>query len=115
MNEIKDISYRLKYAFKKRAHQADVLTEHIQSSPYPVIVCGDFNDTPVSYSYRKIRKDLVDAYIKSGRGIGNTYSGVFPSYRIDYILHSRDIQSVGFETIKVNYSDHYPVSCMFEF
>ena len=77
MNEIKDISYRLKYAFQKRAQQADQVSRHIQASPYPVIVCGDFNDTPVSYSYRTIRKDLQDAYTGSGRGIGNTYSGFF--------------------------------------
>ena len=115
MNEIKDISHRLKYAFRKRAHQADVLSDHIHTSPYPVIVCGDFNDTPVSYTYHKIRGDLVDAFIESGRGIGNTYSGMFPSYRIDYILHSRNLRSGGFETVRVDYSDHFPVSCLFEF
>ena len=115
MNDIKDISYRLKYAFRKRARQADLLSTHIESSPYPVIVCGDFNDTPVSYSYRKIKNDLVDAFTHSGKGTGKTYSDVFPSYRIDYIFHSEEIVSMGFNTIKVNYSDHYPVSCIFEF
>lgn len=115
MNEIKDISNRLKHAFQMRAHQAEALAGHIRESPWPVIVCGDFNDTPVSYTYHKIRGDLVDAYIESGRGIGNTYSGMFPSYRIDYILHSRGLHSVGFETVRVNYSDHFPVRCSFEF
>jgi len=115
MKEIKDISYRLKYAFRKRAHQAEVLSDHIHSSPYPVVVCGDFNDTPVSYTYHKIRGDLADAFIESGRGIGNTYSGLFPSYRIDYILHSQNFRSGGFETLRVNYSDHYPVSCLIGF
>ncbi len=114
MNEIKDISTRLKYAFRKRAHQAEILSDHIHESPWPVIVCGDFNDTPVSYTYHKIRGDLVDAFIESGRGIGNTYSEMFPSYRIDYILHSRNLKSVGFETIRVDYSDHFPVCCRFD-
>jgi endonuclease/exonuclease/phosphatase family metal-dependent hydrolase len=115
MSEIKDISIRLRYAFRKRAHQAEVLSGHIHESPWPVIVCGDFNDTPVSYTYHKIRGDLVDAFIESGKGIGNTYSGMFPSYRIDYILHSRKLKSMGFETVRVDYSDHFPVSCSFDF
>lgn len=115
MDEILDISSRLKYAFIKRAQQADILSRNILNSPYPVIVCGDFNDTPVSYTYRKIRGKLKDAFIESGRGFGNTYWGKFPSYRIDYILYSKDITSAKFETIKVNYSDHFPVSCTFGF
>lgn len=113
MNEIKDISSRLKHAFRKRAHQAEILSGHIRESPWPVIVCGDFNDTPLSYTYHKIKGDLVDAFIESGLGIGNTYSGMFPSYRIDYILHSRNLQSGGFETVRVDFSDHFPVSCRF--
>ena len=113
MNEIKDISSRLKYAFRKRAHQAEILSDHIRESPWPVIVCGDFNDTPVSYTYHKIRGNLLDAFIESGKGIGNTYSGMFPSYRIDYILYSRDLKSGGFETARVDYSDHFPVKCRF--
>jgi endonuclease/exonuclease/phosphatase family metal-dependent hydrolase len=115
MSEIKNISYRIKDAFQKRAQQADRISSHIQASPYPVIVCGDFNDPPVSYTYRKIRKNLTDAYIRSGSGLGNTYSGLFPSYRIDYILHSKDLYSESFETNKVSYSDHYPISCLFKF
>lgn len=115
MNEIRDISNRLKHAFQMRAHQAETLAGHIHESPWPVIVCGDFNDTPVSYTYHKIRGELVDAYIESGRGIGNTYSGMFPSYRIDYILHSRNLQSMDFETERVDYSDHFPVHCNFVF
>lgn len=111
IDEIKDISLRLKHAFTLRAKQANVIARHIKNSPYPVMVCGDFNDTPVSYSYHKIRGKLKDAFVESGTGIGNTYLGRFPSYRIDYILHSDNIKSSHFKTIRVNYSDHYPVTC----
>ena len=111
IDEIKDISLRLKHAFALRAKQAKVIARHIKNSPYPVMVCGDFNDTPVSYSYHKIRGKLKDAFVESGTGIGNTYLGRFPSYRIDYILHSDNIKSSHFKTIRVNYSDHYPVTC----
>lgn len=111
LDEIKDISYKLKDAYIKRARQVDILSAHIENSPYPAIVCGDFNDTPVSYSYRKMKGKLVDAYIKSGTGIGNTYLGNLPSFRIDYILFSKKLKSINFETIKIEWSDHYPVSC----
>ncbi len=111
MDEVKDISGRLKHAFIKRAEQVDVLSEQIRQSPYPVIVCGDFNDTPVSYTYHKIRGELKDAFIKSGKGIGNTYRGNFPSFRIDFIFHSKSLKSTGYQTHRVDLSDHYPVSC----
>ncbi|MBE9512003.1 MAG: endonuclease/exonuclease/phosphatase family protein [Bacteroidetes bacterium] len=113
--ELRDISSRLKNAYIKRAEQADILSEHIQNSPYHVIVCGDFNDTPVSYSYRKIKGDLNDAFTVSGRGLGNTYSGTFPKVRIDYIFYSDEFSVFNFQTTKVKYSDHYPVSCSLRF
>lgn len=111
LDEIKDISFRLRDAYIKRARQVDILSAHIENSPYPVIVCGDFNDTPVSYTYRKMKGKLADAYLKSGSGIGNTYLGNFPSFRIDYILYSKKLKSLNFETMKIKWSDHYPVSC----
>jgi len=113
--EIRDISLRLKNAYIKRAKQADILSEHIQNSPYRVIVCGDFNDTPVSYAYRKIKGDLNDAFTVSGRGLGNTYSGTFPKVRIDYIFYSDDFSVSNFRITKEEYSDHYPVSCELSF
>ncbi len=109
--EIRDISSRLKNAYIKRAEQADILSEHIRNSPYRVIVCGDFNDTPVSYVYRKIKGDLNDAFTVSGKGLGNTYSGTFPKVRIDYIFYSDEFSVFNFQTTKEEYSDHYPVSC----
>ncbi|MBN1182910.1 MAG: endonuclease/exonuclease/phosphatase family protein [Bacteroidales bacterium] len=108
---IKDISVRLRDAFIIRAKQAKRIKEHAIDSPYPVIICGDFNDTPISFTYQILKKGFYDAFIESGRGIGNTYIGKLPSYRIDYILHSNDFESSSFETIKDQYSDHYPIKC----
>jgi vancomycin resistance protein VanJ len=71
---------------------------------------GDFNDTPQSYAYRKIRKGMVDAFRKAGRGFGNTYSGELPSFRIDYILHDEAFFPYEFERTKIDYSDHFPIS-----
>jgi endonuclease/exonuclease/phosphatase family metal-dependent hydrolase len=114
VDEVKDISGRLKHAFIKRANQVNILSDHIKKSPYPVIVCGDFNDTPVSYTYQKIRDDLQDAFVKAGRGTGKTYRGNFPSFRIDFIFHSNIFRSLNYQTHRVNLSDHYPVSCELE-
>jgi endonuclease/exonuclease/phosphatase family metal-dependent hydrolase len=111
VSEIKDISYRLHEAFIRRAKQVDVISEHVKSSPHPVIVCGDFNDTPVSYAYRQMSKGLKDAFVESGTGFGNTYSGNFPSFRIDYILHGPELSSIAFEREKIRLSDHYPIYC----
>ena len=101
-------------AYKKRARQSHILLEHIRTSPYKIIVCGDFNDTPVSYTYRKISTDIDDAYKKSGLGFGNTYVNNFSFFRIDYILHSKSLNTYNFKRTKIILSDHYPISCWFE-
>lgn len=102
---------KLKRAFIQRTEQAEILAGLIQKSPYKVLVCGDFNDTPLSYSYHTVKKGLKDAFVESGSGIGNTYLGDLPSLRIDYILHSPEFESFNFEVDKVQLSDHFPISC----
>ena len=109
LKEIQNISFRLRDAFIKRAEQAKHLSGEIKNSPYPVIVCGDFNDTPVSYTYRKIKSGLKDAFLESGRGFGSTYEGKFPSYRIDYILHGNSLRTAKYSVDRIKFSDHYPV------
>ena len=96
-------------AYKLRAIQADTLSSRIKKSPYKVIVCGDFNDTPVSYTYNTVKGDLIDSFEESGSGIGQSYNGAFPSFRIDYVLHSKDIKSISYSCPKIPLSDHFPV------
>ena len=109
MKEIMDISYRLRDAFIKRAEQSQIVSNHVKNAPYPVFICGDFNDVPVSYTYHVISKGLKDSFMEAGEGIGNTYIGKFPSFRIDYILHNKSITCHEFEIKKVKLSDHYPI------
>ncbi len=102
---------KLKTAFQKRSIQADRLDVFIKNSPYPVVLCGDFNDTPNSYVYHLLSKGLTDAFIESGRGFANSYIGKVPSFRIDFIFHDDRFISTEFRRDLVRYSDHYPVSC----
>lgn len=111
LREYRELAGKYKKAMIKRAAQARLIRTKIKASPHPVIVCGDFNDTPASYAYRQTRGKLRDAFVCSGKGIGNTYVGKLPSFRIDYILHSREMKSTNFKIHRVPYSDHLPVTC----
>ncbi|MGC4100115.1 endonuclease/exonuclease/phosphatase family protein [Ferruginibacter sp.] len=105
----KAIISKLKYAYSKRAVQADILHEKIKASPYPVIVCGDFNDVPNSYTYFTVKGNLQDAFLKKGSGMGRTLRFISPTLRIDYIMADKKFAIKQYTTFKVPYSDHYPV------
>lgn len=105
----KGILSRLRRAFRERQSQSDIVRNAIDETNYPTIVCGDFNDIPVSYCYRKIRGDLYDSFVESGKGSGGTYSGKIPSFRIDYIFYSEQFNSYQTQIDTVSLSDHFPV------
>jgi endonuclease/exonuclease/phosphatase family metal-dependent hydrolase len=109
IDEVKDVTSRLKKAYISRSKQTNIVENHMKESPYPVIMCGDFNDTPVSYTYQKLLGEKSDAYRESGRGFGNTYRGKLPSFRIDYIFYTNHFTSFDYQTFKIKLSDHYPV------
>jgi len=109
------IIQNMKSAYIERSKQAKRIQEEINSSPHPVIVTGDFNDTPVSYSYRTISNNLQDAFVSSGRGLGATYREFMLPLRIDYLLHDPKIISSDFLTHEVDFSDHCPVEATFWF
>lgn len=111
LKEVRNIGKKLKHAFIARANQVHKVREKVEESPYPVIICGDFNDTPVSYAYQTMRGDLTDAFMNSGRGFGRTYIGKLPSFRIDNIFHSDEFESYNFKTYGFKMSDHLPISC----
>lgn len=103
---------KLRTAFIKRGHQVNIIKNHLHDSPYPVIVCGDFNDTPSSYTYRALSSGLTDAFVEGGKGMGVTYAGEsFPSFRIDYILYDKVFESYHYSRNRITLSDHYPISC----
>jgi len=104
---------RLKKSFFKRAKQVKAIKAHMSTSPYPIIMCGDFNDTPTSFSYKQLSEGLNDSFTNAGTGLGQTYNGKFPTLRIDYILHSPKFKINSFKTTDVNLSDHFPIISTF--
>jgi len=104
------ITKRMKSSYRKRALEVAVIKEHMTTSPFPLIVCGDFNDTPLSYAYKSIKRDLIDAFSFSGKGIGNSFTKI-PALRIDYILHDERFRSTNYQKCNQILSDHYAVSC----
>lgn len=105
----KSIIQKMREAYIRRSQQADIVGNFIRQSPYPVIVCGDFNDTPASYTYFTIKGDLQDAFLQKGFGIGRTFTGLAPTLRIDYVFVSNHFKVNSFRKINSDLSDHYPV------
>lgn len=99
LGKVRSMIQRLSDNNCMRASQADTLAAIIASSPYPVIVCGDFNDTPVSYTYKTVSSNLNDCYREVGRGYSHTYRGFFDMLRIDYILCSDEFEPLSYEVI----------------
>ena len=110
-----NIYHKLKQNFTIRAHQADSLAPHIATSPHPVIVCGDFNDTPMSYVYHTMGRGLKDSFKQAGHGMQSTYRGFFGLLRIDYILHSPKMQTISYDVADFDVSDHNPVTADVKF
>lgn len=98
-----------------RAGEVRAVREEINASPYPVIVVGDFNDVPVSYTYHTIRGELSDAYLSTHLlQRGHTfYVHPLMGIRIDYILHSPLLLAEKCEVLPVDYSDHLPLRAEF--
>ncbi len=100
---------KVKDATKSRSQQAKVLAQKIAESPHPVIICGDFNDTPQSYTYRIVGAGLKDTFKEKGNGFGTTYAGLIPALRIDYVFVDPQIKVLENSIPRVSFSDHYPV------
>ena len=93
-----------------RADEADTIRGHLDSlAPALQILCGDFNDTPLSYTYRTLARGLNDAFSEAGEGFSHTFRGFFDALRIDYIFSSDGFETLSYEVPEVPHSDHLPV------
>lgn len=96
-----------------RAPQAEAVHQYITAhSQYPTLVCGDFNDTPISYARHTIAKGLTDCFVSAGCGLGLSYNQKGFNLRIDHLMCSSHFepQECHIDN-KMDASDHYPLIC----
>ena len=112
----KTILSKITHAAAARAAMADKVATFIdRHRGTPMIVCGDFNDTPISYAYRRVGKDLTDAYVSTGRGFGRSFNRDAIFVRIDQMFCSEEFTPyAAYVDTKMKCSDHYPIVSYFE-
>lgn len=106
---IRGILGKYRRAIRIRHLQTKTLLEHVAKSPYPVLICGDVNDTPLSHTYQLLALGRTDTFRAAGSGIGSTYAGILPALRIDYILADPEFEVYAHHIYRKDFSDHYPV------
>ena len=110
----KSLIFKLKEGFQKRTEDTKTIVGNMPQNGLPIIICGDFNDTPLSYTYHQMRNaGMNDAFLQVGSGLGKTYCGRLPLLRIDYFWHSDDIVPMTFTRVTKKMSDHYPIIMTF--
>lgn len=100
---------RIGRALVKHAHQMEPLKAFLEESPYPLVLCGDFNDTHSGYAYSQIDQLLDDSFVRAGRGFGKTYPRFWFPLRIDHIFVSEEMRVRKHGVIWEEFSDHFPV------
>ncbi len=100
---------KIKAAALDRASQAESVAALIDSTRYPILLCGDFNDLPASYAYHTVKGNLQDSFVKKGNGTAKTYAGFFPSFRIDQVFVDPSFRVSSHRVIQQRHSDHFPV------
>ncbi|MFC2383006.1 MAG: endonuclease/exonuclease/phosphatase family protein [Porphyromonas sp.] len=105
---------KLSPTFRSHNIQANIIHDLIQSyGSGRVIVCGDFNDTPLSYARYKIGEGLEDAFVSKGNGLGITFHTSPFFVRIDHILFGPAFRALRCEVDKTaSESDHYPIEAV---
>lgn len=106
---IKSIVNRYKDNAAVRIEHAERIRTHMADCPYPIILTGDFNDIPQSYLYQILSAGMHDSFMEKGKGFGTTFAGKIPALRIDYILTDKNFEILNQNTMKVEFSDHYPI------
>jgi len=115
--ESKMLLVKLAEANAKRAGQIRAVKRYVEEhSQYPIVVCGDFNDNPISYSIHTMSEVLTDCFAKTGRGIGLSYNQKAFSFRIDHIFCSSQLEPFHCEIdSRMDASDHNPMICWLKF
>ena len=106
----KTVLHKLSFAFQKRSEELQTVLNGMPPVGGPIIICGDFNEPPLSFNYRQMQKaGFVDTFTKVGFGIKPTYAGKLPLLRIDYVWANDGVKPLAFDRYKYKASDHYPI------
>ena len=114
-DEVKTVHENLAQKNLQRSGQVGMVHDHIAACTIPSIICGDFNDTPMSYTYHRLAAGHKDSFADGGNGLGATFSVLWPLLRIDYILVPQNVTCDRTTVNRVPFSDHYPVSTLIYF
>lgn len=109
IRESKTIFKKFRTGFQRRGRQAKRVKAEIDKSPFPVVVCGDFNDVPNSFAYNTVGKGLQNAFVKKGDGLGRTFSFISPTLRIDNIFVDKRFTIEQFTRVRRKLSAHFPL------
>ncbi len=107
--ESKSVLAKIRTGAIKRGIQARFVKDAMDHSPYPKILCGDFNDVPVSYAYETIARGMQNAFVEKGSGLSRTFDGIAPTLRIDNIFVDSNFTVTQYRRIKRSLSDHFPI------
>ncbi|MCO6464913.1 MAG: endonuclease/exonuclease/phosphatase family protein [Saprospiraceae bacterium] len=107
--DIKGILRKFKNRHIQRSRQAEKIVAHAEQTDNKLILAGDMNDSPQSYTYHTLSRLGKDAFRERGVGLGTTFGGVIPLLRIDYIFVDNALQVATFDVIRKDFSDHYPL------
>ena len=107
--KVQEAEEKMRNSITRRPQQVDKVLDDIKNSPVESIVTGDFNDTPISYTYQRLKQGNKDSFIEAGKGMGGTYSGLWPFIRIDYVLLPEKCDALYHKVERKRFSDHYPI------
>ena len=106
---MEETGLKMRRSITSRPKQVAHVLRSIDSAPVHAVVLGDFNDSPLSYTYFRLQRGRSDSFVKAGKGFGATYRTLWPLLRIDYILYPPELEAVSFEVLSAPYSDHNPI------
>ena len=110
---VEETEQKMRRSITERPKQVAEVLRGVDQAPVRSVVLGDFNDSPLSYTYYRLLRGRHDSFAKAGHGFGATYRTLWPLLRIDYILYPKDLSAVSYTAPHVKYSDHYPIICTY--
>ena len=114
-SEARTILSRYRKTAVIRAEQAAMIKDHAAQCNHHIIIAGDMNEPPSSYTYNQLCDNMKDSFREKASGIESTYGGRIPFLRIDYVFVDDATEVVSYHTHKVDYSDHYPITVNIRF